>query len=213
MKTLLIMGASNGIGLAATHLALERGYAVRAFARSAGRIPVEHERLRKLMGDARSPADVRAALTGVDAVLQALGVPGDRRMITGPVDLFSTATRALLPAMKEAGVRRLVSVTGFGAGDSRTTISPLQRIGFLLVFGRAYADKDIQEALIRESPLDWVIVRPGVLTNGRASGRYRVLAEPGEWRNGIIARADVADFMLRQVESDEYLHRTPALIG
>lgn len=76
--------------------------------------------------------------------------------------------------------------------------APLQRIGFALVFGRAYADKDVQERLIRGSDLDWVIARPGVLTNGRAIGRHRVLARPEEWRNGIVSRADVAAFLVRR---------------
>lgn len=213
MKTVLVMGASSGIGLAAVRLALERSHAVRAFARSVSRIGIEHPALVKVTGDARKPTDVRAALTGVDAVIQALGVPGNMRMITGPIDLFSTATRVLLPAMREAGVRRLIAVTGFGAGDSRAAISPLQRIGFMLVFGRAYADKDVQEQLIRESTLDWVIARPGVLTNGVATGRYRVLLKPQEWRNGIIARADVADFLVRQIDSDACLRQAPVLVG
>lgn len=213
MTTVTIMGASSGIGLAATRLALERGYAVRAFSRSAAGVDIEHASLHRVTGDARDAADVRRALDGAHAVIQVLGVPADRRMVTGPVDLFSTATRVLLPAMRAAGVRRLIAVTGFGAGDSRAAIGPLQRIGFMVVFGRAYADKDIQEQLIRDSGLDWVIARPGVLTNGRASGRYRVLARPAEWRNGIIARADVADFLVRQIEGNDYLGQAPVLIG
>lgn len=213
MKTVLVMGASSGIGLAATRLALERGYAVRALARSVARIGLSDAALSKVTGDARNAADVRAALEGVDAVIQALGVPANMRMLTGPVDLFSAATRVLVPAMTAAGVRRLVAVTGFGAGDSRAAISPLQRPGFMLVFGRAYADKDVQERLIRESALDWVIARPGVLTNGAATGRYRVLADPAQWRNGIIARADVADFLVSQLDSDTYLRQAPVLVG
>lgn len=213
MATLLVMGASAGIGLAATRLALERGHGVRAFARNAQRIPLQHPRLEKFSGDARRPDDVRRALAGVEAVILALGVPAGPRMVTGPVDLFSTATAVLLPLMAELGVRRLAAVTGFGAGDSRAAINPLQRLGFALVFGRAYADKDIQERLIRQSSLDWVIARPGVLTNGPATGRYRVLLAPGEWRNGIISRADVADFLVRSVEGDQYRHQAPVLVG
>jgi putative NADH-flavin reductase len=213
VKTILILGASHGIGLAATRVALERGYAVRAFSRSAAGQALDHPSITKVTGDARSAADVRAALGGVDAVIQALGVPAGPRMVTGPVDLFSSATRVLVPAMREAGVRRLVAVTGFGAGESRAAISPLQRLGFMLVFGRAYADKDVQERLIRESDLEWVIARPGVLTNGGATGRYRVLARPEQWRNGIISRADVADFVVSQIDSDAYLRQAPVLIG
>lgn len=106
----------------------------------------------------------------MDAVIQTLGIPANARMLTGPIDLFSTTKTTLLPLMQELGILRLISVTGFGAGDSRSSIAPLQRLGFDLVFGRAYCDKDIQEQLITQSGLDWTIVRPGVLINTRKSG-------------------------------------------
>lgn len=107
----------------------------------------------------------------------------------------------------------LIAVTGFGAGDSQAAVPLLQRLPFQLVFGRAYADKSVQEQLIRNSGLDWTIVRPGVLTNGRFTGRYRVLVEPGAWRNGIVSRASVADFIVAQVDSQEMVHRAPVVIG
>lgn len=213
MKRVLVIGASRGIGLEVVKRALQRDYLVRAFARSVARIEIEDPRLERVAGDARLAADLRRALAGVDAVVQTLGVPPNPAFIIGPVDLFSSATAALLPAMREAGVRRLIAVTGFGAGDSRASIPALQRLPFRLVFGRAYADKDIQERLIRDSGLDWTLVRPGVLTNGRPTGRYRVLAEPDTWRNGLVARADVADFIVAQLESGDFLHRAPVLIG
>ena len=67
-------------------------------------------------------------------------------------------------------MKRLICVTGFGAGDSRASISCLQRLPFQMVFGRAYADKSVQERLIKDSSLDWTIVRPGVLTTAGEPG-------------------------------------------
>lgn len=210
MAVVLVIGASHGIGLATVRRALEAGHRVRAMARSAAGIALVHERLEKFPGDALSSRDVLGALLGVDAVIQALGIPA--RDMFRPVSLFSDATRVLLAAMQAQGVRRLISVTGFGAGDSQSSISLLQRLPFRLVFGHAYDDKSRQEALIRASGLDWTIARPGVLVNATCSGRYRVLEEPSQWHNGIVARADVADYLVRQVDDRSGIGKTPVLL-
>jgi putative NADH-flavin reductase len=134
-------------------------------------------------------------------------------MITGPIRLFSDATRILIDAMVVAGVKRLIGVTGFGAGDSREHMSLWLRLPFEALLGRVYADKAVQEMMIRQSPLSWVIARPGILTNGPRTGRYRVLEKPQEWKSGTISRADVADFLVKQIEDDTLLGKTPVLIG
>lgn len=213
MANVLIIGASRGIGLEAVRQALDAGHTVRAFARGADGIPVDHDRLEKRAGDALSPEDVASALDGIDAVIQALGVAAGPRMVLGPVRLFSDATRVLVPAMQQTGVRRLICLTGFGAGDSRARMGCAQRLPFRLFLGRAYDDKDVQEWLVRDSRLDWVIARPGILTNGPRTGRYRVLVEPRSWRGGVISRADVADFLVAQIGDGALLGKTPALIG
>lgn len=213
---MLVIGASRGIGLETVGRALERGHAVRAMARGADRIALEHPALEKLAGDATEPGDVARALAGVDLagvdiVIQALGVPRGPLPLPGPIDLFSRATRVLIPAMERAGVRRLISVTGFGTGESRAKLSFLERIPHRLVLGRAYADKEVQEGLIRQSGLDWTIVRPTVLTRGARTGRYRVLVAPEAWRNGLVSRADVADFLIREAEGGGCLRQCPVL--
>jgi putative NADH-flavin reductase len=213
MTRVLVIGASRGIGLETVKQLLSQGFAVRAMARSADRISIRDPQLEIVQGDALDADDLAEALAGVDAVIQAIGVRAGPDMVLKPVTLFSSATRILLPAMEKAGVSRLITVTGFGAGDSRAKIGCLQRIPFRLVLGRAYDDKDIQEKLIRDSDLDWTIVRPGVLTGRPGTGRYSVLEKPGQWRNGLIARADVADFLARQVEDRAYIHKTPVLVG
>ena len=114
-------------------------------------------------------------------------------------------------AMKKACVRRLICVTGFGAGDSRAKLGPLQAMFFELLLGRAYEDKDAQETLVKRSGLDWIIVRPVILTNRPNTGRYKVLDHPKDWRSGTISRADVADFLLKQVQDSSYLGKTSVL--
>lgn len=214
LAAVLIVGASRGIGLETVKRALEMGHQVRALARSADRIPVDHPDLEKLAGDARDASTVKRALDGADAVIVTLGVAPGPGAVLAPVTLFSRATRVLVDQMTEAGVKRLVCVTGIGAGDSR------DKGGFVyssillpLVLKRVYDDKDAQERIIRDSALDWVIVRPGLLTRGPRTGSYRVLARPSEWRMGRISRADVADFLVQQIDDDTYLRKTPLLIG
>jgi len=208
---LLIIGASRGIGLETTRHALDAGHDVRALARSADAIAIWHPKLEKMPGDALKAEDVEAALAGVNVVIQTLGVGlGD---LLHPVHLFSDATRVLIAAMRSRGVKRLICVTGFGAGASRASISCLQRLPFQIAFGRAYDDKSVQEKLIQESELDWTIVRPGVLTSGPRTSRYRVLSEPSQWRNGIVSRADVAEFLVRQIGDQAYIRKAPVLIN
>lgn len=194
-KPLLIIGATSGIGKLTMETALARSLPVRAFARSAGNLP-EADGLERAPGDALKPADVAQALDGAGAVIVALGIRERLAMVWEEETLFSQSTALLLGAMAEAGLSRLVVVTGFGAGRSRGSMSAVERLGHGAVLGRVYADKTRQEALIVDSDLDWTIARPVILTNRPASGRIRVLDDPKTWRNGLIARADVATYLV-----------------
>src|SRR6516225_11920872 len=92
---------------------------VRALARSARRIPVDHPKLVTITGDALDMATVKGVLTDVDAVIQSLGVSVGPEIIFEPTRLFSKATQLLVNAIEGAGIKRLICVTGLGAGDSR----------------------------------------------------------------------------------------------
>jgi putative NADH-flavin reductase len=211
VSTVLIIGASRGIGLETLKRAIKSGYKVRALARSAGNIPVSHPNLEKVTGDALDRGEVKKALAGVDAVIQTLGIAASPEMIFKPVRLFSKATRVLVTAMEETGVKRLICVTGFGAGDSRNKGGFLYNTAFHLFLGRVYDDKDAQEHIIRKSKLEWLIARPVILTNGPRTGSYRVLANPKDWRCGFISRANVADFLVKQIDDDTLIRKTPVL--
>ena len=113
--------------------------------------------------------------------------------------------------MEQAQVKRLICVTGFGAGDSRDRGGFLYRLAFHLLLGRIYDDKDAQERIVRRSKLNWVIVRPVILTNGPKTNAYRALVDPRDWTCGFIPRADVADFLVKQIDGDAFLRKTPVL--
>lgn len=208
---LLVIGATRGIGLATVHEARRRGHDVTALVRPGRDLGEPSPEVRLVRGDAIDPEALAAAVAGQEAVVVSLGVPVRAKGVT----LFSTATHHLLAAMKEAGVERLVAVTGIGAGESKghggffydRFVNP-----FLLA--SAYQDKDRQEALIRGSDRQWLIVRPGFLTNGPRSGTYRALTDlSGVKKAGRISRADVATFIVDQLERPTLFGRAPLLVG
>ncbi len=205
-----VIGASRGIGRKVVDYALERGHHVRAVSRSAGSIDVDADGFEAFPGEANDPYVLARVIDGVDAVVMTLGVPRDLRVL-GATTLFSSVTAALIPAMEVAGVRRLLAVTGFGAGDSYNKLSTPEKITFKTFLGRAYDDKGVQEDLIKASDLDWTIARPGILTDNAMTGRYQVLVSSETWRQGIISRADVAHFLVHALEDGSHIRETPAL--
>jgi uncharacterized protein YbjT (DUF2867 family) len=146
-------------------------------------------------------------------VIQSLGAPKTAHAVLAGTTLFSKATRILIDTMRAAGVRRLVAVTGMGAGDSRGHGGFLYEVlVFPLVLKRIYDDKDVQEQMIRASGLEWTIARPGLLTGGAATGRMRVLPDRKDWQAGSVTRADVAGFLVREAFERRYVGKTPLLI-
>ena len=206
---LLIVGSTGGTGRELVRQALERGHEVRALARNPSRLGMEQERLSVIRGDVMAPASLEAAVAGQDAVLCALG----HKRFFYPTRILSEGTRNLIRAMEKESVRRLVCETSLGIGDRWGRLGLVYTLfvgNFILPF--YFYDKVRQERAIRESSLDWVIVRPGALTNGAKRGVYRHGPRVGNWLWTVrISRADVADFMLNQVTSDEYLRQTPGV--
>ena len=207
MKILLI-GGSRGIGAAFLDQALEAGHEVRVLARDPSRITVSHSSLKVLHGDIMDGATVNSDMKGIDAVCLTIGVP----ITFKPVKVFSKGTIEVIKAMEEHHVRHLLCVTGIGAGDSKGHGGFLyDRIFKPLLLRTIYADKDVQEQYVMESGLDWVIVRPAGLTNGPQTGKYRVLTDLSGVVASRISRADVADFLLKEIKEPRYTGTTPLL--
>jgi len=124
--------------------------------------------------------------------------------------LFSRAAQNLAAALEPEQL--LIAVTGIGAGDSRGHGGFLyDYVALPLMLGRMYADKEREERIIRERVARWIIVRPGFLTNGPRTGRWRALVDLRGVRAGKISRADVADFILAQAKSPRFIGQTPLL--
>jgi putative NADH-flavin reductase len=205
---ILILGASRGIGLQLLKQSLAAGHNVTAMARHFQDLPDQPEQLRGISGDILDEAKVREVMAGQEAVCLTIGVGVTRK----PVTVFSRGTHNVLAAMAEHGVRRLLCITGIGAGDSRGHGGFLyDRIFKPLLLKTIYEDKDRQEALIRASATDWTIVRPAFLTNGPLTGHYQVITDLSGITAGKISRADVAHFMLTELSANRYLGQTPLL--
>jgi putative NADH-flavin reductase len=202
----LIIGATGATGQVLRREALEQGYEVTALARNPSALAPEDHRPRVLQGNALDASEVEAAVAGQDAVLSALGTRSTR-----PTTLFSQSTHNLISAMNKHGVRRLVCITGIGAGESKGHVGFLyDRIMLPFVVKNIYEDKNRQEEAIKQSDLEWVIVRPARLTDEAAKGEYRVYLG-GSYTAKTISRADVAAFMLAQLTDETYVHKMPVI--
>jgi putative NADH-flavin reductase len=202
-----VIGASAGIGLQVSRLALERGYDVTALSRRIVPLP-DHAKLRRVQGSATDPHDIRTTVEGAEAILVTLGVKSPFA-----TTLFSDSARLLLQVLKDTGSSpTLIVLTGFGAGDSWAYNTFPMKLMFTLLLKKVYADKSEQERVIAAGYPRWEIVRPGRLTNGPMTGHYRVLDYLAEgMKVGAISRADVAHFMVAQAENPTYLGKYPAL--
>lgn len=129
-----------------------------------------------------------------------------------PVTVFSQGTKNVLEAMDKEGVRRLICITGIGAGDSKGHGGLLyDRLFKPLLLKTIYEDKDRQETLIKNSEIDWTIIRPSFLTNGPLTKKYRVITNLKGVTADKISRADVAHFILEELATNRYLRQTPLL--
>ena len=207
---IVIFGAAGATGRIVVEQALEQGHEVTAFDRHIAPLTIQHPKLTLVQGDIFNPSQVEAAIAGQDAVISVLGVrPG----VTIPV--CSEGTEHIIKAMQKLGVKRFICQSAFvvAALDGEWREIPWM-VPILLLLPKVkamFADKVVQEQEILHSDLDWIIVRPAKLTNGPGRGEYKVhdplLIGPG----AKISRADVADFLLKQVSDDTYLHKVPRL--
>ena len=203
---LLIFGSTGSIGRQLVKQALEHGHIVTAFARDPLKLGVKHDNLKVVQGDVMDCPSVEKAVEGQDAVLCSLGAGAKGTVRSG-------GTRNIIRAMEKAGVRRFVCQSTLGVGDSWDNLSFLWKyIMFRGLLRQAYADHVSQEDYVKQSHLDWTIVRPAAFTDGNHSCEYRHgFAGTDKTTRLKISRADVADFMLKQLTDDTYLHKTPGL--
>lgn len=204
---IVIFGSTAGTGRHIVEQALAQGHAVAAFARDPAKLNMKHSNLTIVQGDVLNPASVEKAVRGHDAVLSTIGAAAGRST------LRTEGTREIVRAMEKAGVKRFISLSSHGVGDSWDNLTLLLKYVVVpLALRHVFADHEGQERCIRESHLDWTIARPGHLTDGPHTGAYRHgFPHTDKTVKHRISRADVADFMLRQLTDDTYLQKAPSL--
>lgn len=200
----VVFGSTGGTGRQLVEQALEEGHRVTALARHPEKFPMQHEHLRIVQGDVLDSDCVVAAVSGQDAVMSALGTKQ-----RGPVSICTDGIKRILTAMTTHGVRRLVAISAYGAADSHR--QDLYNFFLWTFMKQKMIDKEHMEELIKQSGLDWTVVRPAALTDGPRTQRYHTGTDLHMKLSSKISRADVADFMLRQLTDATYVHKAPAI--
>ena len=205
---ILVVGATGGTGREVVLQALAAGHDVTALSRSATRLPIEHPKLRTLDGALPQDAALLSnAMAGQDVVISALG----RGQSLASHQLLEQSVPAVLTAMRAHGVRRLIFTSAIGVGDAVRDIPFLPALFARTLLRGIYADKVIGERMVRESGLEWTIAQPAGLTNGPRTERYQAAERLTLSGLPKIARADVAHFLLAQVEGRSNVGKTLVL--
>ncbi len=214
---IIVFGPTGGTGRAVIAKLLADGHTVTAFARDPSKLSAMPG-LTIVKGDAMNPADVKRAIPGHDAVVISLGNPqlpiaislGARRKT--PSDICEMGTRNIVAALGSGSSVRVLAVTAYGVGDTREKMSITFKILYQLFLREAMADKERQEAVLKASGLDYVLVQPVGLTDTPASGDW-VASAKGETRKMRMSRKDVGAFIAEETANPLYHRQTVALSG
>ena len=205
---LIVFGSTGGTGQQIVSQALQMGHIVTAFTASPDKMKQNHYGLQVVKGDVMESASVINAIQGNDAVFCLLGLPANNKN-----KLRANGSNIIIHAMKNAGITRLICLSAIGVGDSYALL-PFHYKYFIipLMLRHVYADHELQERYIKKSSLDWTIARAGALTDDKHTGHYKHGFSAEEKTVTFkISRADIADFMIQQLTSDSYLHKTPCV--
>jgi uncharacterized protein YbjT (DUF2867 family) len=205
----IIFGSTGTIGKHLVEQSLDKGYEVSAFSRNSEHLKtLKQLELNKIAGDVFNPNDLQHAIKGQDAVIIVLG-SGKNRTST----VRSEGTKNIIEAMKINDVKRLICQSTLGTGETTENLNFFwKNIMFGWFLKHVFLDHELQEKHVRNSGLDWTIVRPAAFTDGKKTENYKHgFSASDKLLKLKIARADVADFILKQLDSSLYLFKSPGL--
>ena len=205
---IIVFGATGTIGNHLMKQSLEQGHEVSAFCRNLDKLETSnHPNLKKIKGDVFNLRDVENAIKGQDSVIIVLG-SGSRKSI-----VRSEGTKNIIEGMQTNGVKRLICQTTLGAGESEGNLNFFWKyIMFGWFLKQIFQDHELQESYVKSSGLDWTIVRPAAFTDGEKTEKYsHGFSTTDRTVKLKISRADVASFILEQLNSSDYLFKSPGL--
>ncbi|MEP6782264.1 MAG: NAD(P)-binding oxidoreductase [Acidobacteriota bacterium] len=204
---LLILGGSGGTGSQIVTQALAAGHEATVLARQRSKVTTQHPRLRVIEGSVDGSQALTEAIQGQDAVLSAIG----RGKSFKSENLIEHCVTAILNAMKQNGIQRLLFTSALGVGDSYGDSPILAKLFFRTLLRGIYADKLVGDDMIRKSGLDWTIVQPVALTDGPLTKVYRAGAHLALTGMPSISRADTAHYILDHVNDTSTFGKTIVL--
>lgn len=194
-----IFGSTGGTGRELVRLALEHGHSVTAVARDPAAVGVAHERLVVRRADVLDPDSLPAVITGTSVVMSALGTPTSR----APTTVYSAGVANILEAMRAADVRRFIGISAVPVipGSEAAVFERLLLFPILYrFFGGAYKDMERMEGLLRANQAEWTVLRPPMLSDKPATGRYRTALNQNVRGGRRITRGDLAAAMLETID-------------
>lgn len=206
-----VFGASGKTGIKAVGQALEKGYEVKALVRNPQKITVSDEKLSIVQGDVTDTATVEKTINGVDGVLVTLGASPDMQADI----VMEQGTKNIIDAMKKYKVKRIIVQSSYAMSGDEEGIHFMKQMGMgdeqIAMVQKVLDDKKKQTEAVVTSGLEYILVRPLMLTDGEKTGEYRV-GENIEVKLGdSISRADVADFMLKALTDTSYIGKIVTL--
>lgn len=203
----LILGASGKTGRHVVEQALRKGHEVTALVRSPEKLDITHPKLRVIVGNAKEPKDLAKAFRGQEAVISTLG---NSRKNPDP-NLIRESSRIIVAAAKQARGSRVIMMSSFIVGGR---LGPLTK-GLVRLLMRKYTtDVRAGEELLRSSGLTWTIVYATVLTDAPKTGNVHIVShEHTLSMRQKVSRADVAEFILRVLEEDQYPKQSVIITG
>ena len=212
---IVVFGASGGTGRKTIEALEARGHEVTAFVRRPDSLTAA-EGLRLVQGDVMNPDDVERAVRDQDAVVVALGIRENPLLVRlrGAANtntrVRSTGTAHIVAAMQRQGVKKLVVQSTYGVGETLGRPSLKYRLLFSLLLKPQIEDTALQEQIVRQSGLDWVLVQPVSLTDLEAPEEL-LASTAGEARSMNVSRTSVAGFLARAVEEERFVEKSVAL--